>query len=312
MQLYFLGTGAGMPSKQRNVSALVLNLQEEIGQCWLFDCGEGTQHQLLRAPIKLNKISRLFVTHLHGDHIFGIPGMLTSRSNQGGEEPFTIHGPKGIREFVETSLSVSASHLRFELQFAEFAEGPFQTSRIHEDERFEVSAAMLDHRMDSYGFRIMEKDRAGSLDAAQLKALGLAPGPIYGKLKAGGVAQLPDGTTIDGRTLIGPPIRGRIAAVLGDTRECPAALDLAYNADVLVHEATFASDKQELAEQFYHSTSVQAARLAAKANARTLILNHISPRYQDGEEQILLDEAKKVFFDTHLAWDQWEFTLERR
>jgi ribonuclease Z len=300
-----------MPSKQRNVSALVLNLQEEVGHCWLFDCGEGTQHQLLRAPIKLNKITRLFVTHLHGDHIFGIPGLLTSRSNQGGEELLTIYGPKGIREFVEASLSVSGSHLRFELRFAEIAEGRSHESCIHEDDRFEVSAAMLDHRMDSYGFRIVEKDRAGSLDAAQLKALGIAPGPIYGKLKAGGIVQLPDGTTVDGRMLIGPPIQGRIAAILGDTRECPASIDLALNADVLVHEATFAADKQELAEQFYHSTAAQAARLAAKANVRALILNHISPRYQDGEEQLLLNEARDIFPDTHMARDQWEFSVER-
>jgi ribonuclease Z len=312
MQLYFLGTGAGMPSKQRNVSALVLNLQEEAGHCWLFDCGEGTQHQLLRAPIKMNKIDRLFVTHLHGDHIFGIPGLLTSRSNQGGEEPFTIHGPKGIREFVETSLSVSVSHLRFELQFAEIAEGHIHDIRVHEDDHFEVSAALLDHRMDSYGFRVVEKDRAGSLDVEQLKALGIAPGPIYGKLKAGGVVHLPDGTTVDGRTLIGPPIRGRIAAILGDTRECPAVLDLSRNADVLVHEATFASDKQELAEQFYHSTAAQAARLAVQAQVKMLVLNHISPRYQDGEEQELLNEAKSIFPDSHLARDQWEFAIERR
>jgi len=307
MELYFLGTGAGMPSRQRNVTSIVLNVLDECGSCWMFDCGEGTQHQILQTPVKLAKLHKLFVTHLHGDHLFGIPGLLTSRSNQGGVEPLTVYGPPGIRPFIETSLAVSDSHLNYELHIVEIGEGV-----VCEDAYFIVEAALLDHRIDSYGYRIVEKEKTGALDASKLRALGLRPGPIYGELKRGQSVTLPDGRTIHGSEIVGPPIPGRIVTVLGDTRYCEASIRLSEQADVVVHEATFAGDREELAEQFYHSTSVQAAKVALEANAHALILTHISSRYPDEEAARLLNEACQLFPNTVMARDFWSYLVPRK
>lgn len=307
MQLYFLGTGAGMPSRQRNVSSVVLNLLDECANCWMFDCGEGTQHQILQAPVKLAKLHKLFVTHLHGDHIFGIPGLLTSRSHQGGEEPFTIYGPKGIRQFVDSCLAVSDSRLNYELSVVEIDEGI-----VYEDGQFTVEAVHLEHRIESFGFRIREADQTGRLDVAKLKALGVPPGPLYGQLKQGLTVELPDGRKVCGADVIGPPIPGRVIAILGDTRRCQGAVRLCRHADVVVHEATFARDREEQAEQFYHSTAAQAAAAAAEAGAGALILTHISSRYQEDEAERLLKEAQDVFANTHLARDFWAFSVPRK
>lgn len=307
MEIYFLGTGAGMPSQRRSVSSLVLNLLDECGSCWMFDCGEGTQHQILRAPVKLKKLNKLFITHLHGDHIFGIPGMLSSRSNQGGDEPFAIFGPTGIRKFVETCLEVSESRINNDVQCIEIDEGI-----IYEDESFIVEAAYLQHRTTCFGFRVVEKDLPGSLNVEKLRKLGVPAGPLYGKLKNGMTVQLPDGSVVDGKEMIGPPIPGRIVAIMGDTLFCEGAVRLSAEADVVVHEATFAQDKTEQAEQFYHATTAQAAAVAAKANASMLILNHISSRYSADEEGQLLSEARSIFPNTHLSHDFASYQIPRR
>ena len=307
MQLYFLGTGAGMPSRRRNVSSIVLNLLDECACCWMFDCGEGTQHQILQAPLKLSKLRRVFVTHLHGDHIFGIPGLITSRSNQGAEEPLAVYGPPGIRKYVENCLEVSDSRLTYELQIIEFGEG-----MIYEDERFTVETARLEHRIDSYGFRITERDLPGSLNVEKLKALGIQPGPVYGKLKQGHSVELADGTVVSGSDVIGPNIPGRVVTILGDTKFSPAAIHLSRQADVVVHEATFAKDRSEQASEYYHSTAADAARVAMLAKAKTLVLTHISSRYQEEGEDKLLAEARELFPNTYLANDFWPFEIERK
>lgn len=307
MQIYFLGTGAGMPSLKRNVSSLVLNLLDECGSCWMFDCGEGTQHQILRAPLKLRKLNKLFVTHLHGDHIFGIPGMLSSRSNQGGNEPVAIYGPPGIRKFVETCLEVSETRLNYDVTIQEIQEGT-----IYEDEFFIVEAAHLQHRNECFGFRVIERDLPGRLDVEKLQQLGVPEGPLYGQLKRGMDVQLPDGRIIISQEVIGQPIPGRIVTILGDTSYCESAVQLADKADVVVHEATFAQDKADLAEQFYHATTSQAAMVASRAKAEMLIMNHISSRYMEEEEKQLLSEARKIFPNTQLAHDFSTFTIPRK
>jgi ribonuclease Z len=306
MELYFLGTGAGMPSRQRNVTSVILNLQEELGCSWMFDCGEGTQHQILQAPVKLGRLTRLFVSHLHGDHIFGIPGLLTSRSNQGAEEPFTICGPKGIRRYVETCLDISESRVNYEVRFEEIEEG-----EVCRAGPFRVEAKPLEHRIFSLGYRVVEADSPGTLDSDKLKAQGLAPGPLYGKLKNGESVTLPDGRVLHGRDFRGPDIPGRVVTLLGDTRTCETVYELAKNADVLVHEATFAGDRADLARQFYHSTAEQAARTALRARVKTLILTHISSRYPGEEAERLLAEARPIFPGTYLARDFWSYRIPK-
>jgi len=307
LELLFLGTGAGVPAKERNVSSVALQLLEERGATWLFDCGEATQHQILHTSIRPRRIEKIFITHLHGDHIFGLPGLLGSRSFQGGETPLTVYGPKGIQAFIETSLSVSSTRLKYDLQIVEIEEGI-----IFEDERFLVTAKQLDHGILSYGFRVVEKDLPGTLLVDKLQALGIRPGPIYQQIKLGKMVQLEDGTVIDGRHFVGPPQKGRIVAILGDTRYCEASVELAAEADVLVHEATFAREDSALAHDYFHSTTAQAAEVAKRARAKKLILTHISSRYQGELSEKLLHEARELFPNTELAFDFSSFIIPRK
>ncbi|ADI26197.1 MULTISPECIES: ribonuclease Z [unclassified Geobacillus] len=306
MELLFLGTGAGVPAKERNVSSVALQLLDERGATWLFDCGEATQHQILHTAIRPRRIEHIFITHLHGDHLFGLPGLLGSRSFQSGETPLTVFGPKGIRAFVETALAVSGTKLRYELNIVEIDEGV-----IFDDERFSVIAKRLDHGMPSYGFRVVEKDLPGPLLVERLQALGVRPGPIYQEIKQGKTVVLDDGTVIDGREFVGPPQKGRIVAVLGDTRFCEAAIELARDADVVVHEATFAAAEQRLARDYFHSTTTDAAEVARRAGAKRLILTHISSRYQGAAALQLVAEARSVFPNTELAVDFASFSIPR-
>ncbi|UJF35992.1 ribonuclease Z [Paenibacillus hexagrammi] len=304
----FLGTGAGMPSKQRNVTSIALNLLDERGFYWLFDCGEGTQQQILHSPVKLGRTEKLFITHLHGDHIYGIPGMLTSRSYLGGDTPLTVYGPPGIKSFIETALSVSDAHLTYQLHIVEIAD----EGVICEDETFRVETARLEHRVECFGYRIIEKDQPGKLQLDKLAELKVPAGPIYGKLKQGQDVVLEDGRTLHGADFVGSPIPGRIVTILGDTKYCKGSLQLAQHADVLVHEATFAMSKQELAYAFDHATSVDAARTAQEMGAKTLIMTHISSRYQGDDTDLLLQEAMAIHADSHIAKDFWSFDIPKK
>ncbi|MBD0380417.1 ribonuclease Z [Paenibacillus sedimenti] len=308
MELYFLGTGAGMPSKQRNVTSIALNLLDERGTYWLFDCGEGTQHQILHSPVKLGRTEKLFITHLHGDHLYGIPGMLTSRSYLGGDTPLTVYGPVGVKSFIDTALGVSGAHLSYTLKVVEIQE----EGLLFEDETFRVETARLEHRIECFGYRIIEKDLAGKLMLDKLSELGVPAGPIYGKLKQGQTVQLEDGRVLQGADFVGAPVPGRKVVVLGDTRYCSGAVHLAQGADVLIHEATFAMDKQELAYAFDHATSVDAARTAEEAGVDTLIMTHISSRYQGEETNLLLQEAQSIHPNSHIAKDFWSFDIPRK
>lgn len=304
MEALFLGTGAGVPAKLRNVSSIALKLLEERGAVWLFDCGEATQHQILHTSLKPRRIEKIFITHLHGDHLYGLPGLLSSRSFQGGESKVTVYGPKGIKEYIEISLAISQTYLKYELEIREIDEG-----MIFEDEQFAVEARLLEHVIPSYGFRITEKDHPGTLLVEKLKEAGIQPGPIYRKIKNGEQVVLEDGTIIHPEPYIGPSVKGRVVTVLGDTRMCHRALALAENADLLVHEATFSAGEEQLAYEYYHSTTSQAARIAKEANAKKLILTHISARYDRNAWKLLAAEAQTIFPDAHIAEDFKEISI---
>ncbi|TPR13808.1 ribonuclease Z [Apilactobacillus timberlakei] len=299
MQLEFLGTGSGVPGKFRNVSATALKLLDECNSVWLFDCGEGTQQQILRSNLKPRKINKIFITHLHGDHIFGLPGLLSSRSFQGGNTPVTIYGPKGVRDFVEISLGVSQTKLSYKINYEEFDE----PGVLLNNKQFEVYADSLDHQIESFGYRVVEKDHQGELLVDKLKAAKIPSGPVYGKLKNGETVTLDDGRTIDGNDFIGESQKGRIITIIGDTRSNPNSYKLAENADVLVHESTFGKGESRLAHNYYHSTNMQAAKLAKKANVDKLLLTHISARYTGKMAIELQKQAQSIFNNTRVVKD---------
>ncbi|WP_028593653.1 ribonuclease Z [Paenibacillus assamensis] len=305
MDIYFLGTGAGMPSTTRNVSSLALRLTEERGTFWLFDCGEGTQHQLLSSPLKMSKCEFIFITHLHGDHLFGLPGFLSSRSYQGGQTPLTVFGPKGIGDYMKVCFGVSRTEVSYPLLIKEIEPGV-----VWEDEQFVVTAMQLSHRIPTLGYRIVEKDRPGKLKFELLRDKGIPPGPVYGQLKQGKDVQLPNGELLFAASVLGEPIPGRTVAILGDTKPCENAVRLARNADLLVHEATYMHDKADNANEYGHSTAQQAAEIARDAGAKKLALNHFSSRYKEGEQmEELLAEAQHVFPNTVLALEHHVVTI---
>ncbi|EAF0968839.1 ribonuclease Z [Listeria monocytogenes] len=304
MELVFLGTGAGVPSRGRNVTSIALSMLNERNTIWLFDCGEATQHQIMRSPIKLSKLEKIFITHLHGDHIFGLPGLLSSRSFQGGESDLTIYGPVGITEYVETSLRLSGTRLTYKIIFNEIEPG-----LIFEDKMFSITVGELDHGLRSFGYRIVEKDKPGALNADKLIDDGVEPGPIFQKIKNGETVTLADGSVINGKDYIDEPQKGKIISIFGDTKATASELELALNADILVHEATFEGDKEKLAGEYMHSTTIQAASLAKKANVKKLILTHISSRYDRDASKELLIEAQSVFENTEIAYDLAVFPI---
>ena len=307
MELQFLGTGAGVPAKMRNVSSIALKLLDERNEIWLFDCGEATQQQILNTTIRPGKIKKIFITHLHGDHIFGLPGLLTSRSFQGGEDELIVYGPKGIKRFIDASISVSYSKLGYPLKVVEFEEDGV----LFSDQQFRVEAMKLEHGIPSYGFRMTEADQIGELKAEELRAIGVPFGPVFGRLKRGEVVTLEDGRVIDGKDYVSEDIKGRIVVICGDTRFTPKSITLAQNANVLVHEATYEADKEKTARQHFHSTSKQAAMIALEANVQQLYLTHISARYLGHQVSQLEQEARKVFPKTKVVKDFDTFTIGR-
>lgn len=304
MELIFLGTSAGVPTRERNVSAIALSLQAERGSTWLFDCGEGTQHQMLRSPVKAGKLEKIFITHLHGDHLFGLPGLLSSRSMGGTQEALTLYGPPGIKAFIESALTLSASYLTYPLEVVEIEEGV-----ICADAQFSVTALPLTHGVTSYGFRIEECDKPGALDAARLAADNIPAGPWMRQLKLGETVTLPDGRSVSGATYLGPAQKGRVLAIFGDTTPTPNALALARNADVMVHEATLEAAMAEQAARHGHSTTHQAALAARDAGVKKLIITHFSARYDRAGCEKLRDECRAIFPATELADDFTQFNI---
>lgn len=299
MELEFLGTGAGVPAKHRNVSSMALRLLDERNAVWLFDCGEGTQMQILHTNIRPRKIEKIFITHLHGDHLFGLPGLISSRSFQGGNEALTIYGPVGVERFVKTALQISKSRLSYPLNFVELKEDGV----IFEDAQFIVTAKLLEHGIASFGFRVVEKDYEGELQADKLRELGVKPGPVFGQLKRGEDVTLPDGRVLHSPDFLGEKRKGRIVTILGDTRKTQQSVELAQNSDLLVHESTFKKDEEQMARAYFHSTTKQAAEVAKAAKVKQLALTHISARYLGKEAAELEQEAQAFFKNTKLVRD---------
>ncbi|WP_149453113.1 ribonuclease Z [Pasteuria penetrans] len=308
MQLHFLGTGAGCPTLLRNVSALALQMPEQGGIIWLFDCGEGTQHRIHASPLRLPKLTHIFITHLHGDHVFGLPGILSSRASQGATEPLTLYGPEGITNLVETILRISSTRLRYPLSIIEWKDGD-----VFLEPPFALTIAELEHGIPSFGIRLDEYPaRPGSLNTEKLQSHGIPAGPLYGQLKKQELTLLPNGNLLRREDFLLPSPPPRCLVICGDTRPSPTTVQLAHKTQILVHEATYRHSETERAERFYHSTSIEAARVAREAGIRTLLLNHLSARYDREAAQELLMEARSIFPNTEVAFDGWSYPIPQQ
>jgi len=309
VQITFLGTSSGVPTRARNVSSVALRLPQRA-QMWLFDCGEGTQHQILRSDLKVSQLSRIFITHMHGDHIFGLMGLLASCGLAGNVERIDIYGPPGLNEYLQAASRYSHTHFSYPVKVH-----AIQPGIIYEDDEFTVTCGLLHHRVTSFGYRVAEKDRPGRFDIEKAKALQIPSGPIYGQLKRGETVTLSDGRVIHGVDLCGPTEIGRKIAYCTDTIYCDGAVELARDVDVLIHEATFAHQDADMAFQRLHSTTTMAAQTALGAQAHRLIMTHFSPRYAPGnplELKDLLQEARAIFPKTDMAYDFMTYEVPRR
>lgn len=299
MKLTFLGTSAGSPTAERNVSSIMLDLRQERGRLWLFDCGEANQMQMQKAKFSLAKLEMIFLTHLHGDHLFGLPGVLTTRSLMQNQSPLTLVGPKGIKQFIQTVIDISYSWLTYPLNIIELE----QDGLVFEDNKFRVEAKLLAHRVPCFGYRIIEKDLPASLDIDKLKKDNIHIGSFYRDLKEGRTVTLEDGRIIHGKDYLETIRKGKKIAILGDTIPCQASIDLAQDVDLLIHEATQEQALEEKALERGHSTTVHAATIAKQADARRLIITHISPRYSLNDKTKLVSEARNIFAPTEIATD---------
>ncbi|MEB3308954.1 MAG: ribonuclease Z [Snowella sp.] len=310
MEITFLGTSSGVPTRSRNVSSVALKLPQRA-EVWLFDCGEGTQHQILRSDIRTSQLTRIFITHLHGDHIFGLMGLLASCGLAGSGQDVDIYGPPGLADYLKACAKYSYTHLSPGVKVHTIQE----SGLVYEDAEFKVYCELLKHRVPAYGYRIEEKDRAGRFNVEKAIALGIPSGPIYGQLKRGETVTLPNGKRIRGTDLCEPDEPGRKLAYCTDTVFCESAITLAQEVDVVIHEATFAHQDAQLAFDRLHSTTTMAAQVALAAQARQLIMTHFSPRYAPGNAlqlDDLLAEAKAIFPQTILAHDFLTYEIPRR
>ena len=305
MNITFLGTSSGVPTLTRNVSSLALKLSQ-TAEVWLFDCGEGTQHQLMKSNIKSSQIKKIFITHMHGDHIYGLPGLLATLGLSGNSNGIEIYGPSELSNFVISALKNSYCKLSFPLQFIKVEGFASQNNILFENDKVKVNCACLKHRLPAYGYRVSEKDKPGIFDIKKAESFKIPPGPIYSELQSGKKVDLKDGRSFNGKDFCGPPRKGESFVYCTDTVFSQSAVNLSRNADLLVHESTFSKEDEKMAYEKLHSTTIMAAKTALLSNTKKLIITHLSPRYTNKNAitpSDLLKEAKKVFPNTQLAKD---------
>jgi ribonuclease Z len=305
VQVTFLGTSSGVPTRSRNVSAVALRLPQRA-ELWLFDCGEATQHQFLRSELRVSQLRRIFVTHMHGDHVFGLPGLLASLGLAGTCSGIDLYGPDPLRDYLEGVLRTSSTRIGYPLRSHRVKEAASSGSLLLDDGDISVRCTPLTHRVPAYAYRVDQKPRPGRFDVEKARALGIPPGPIYAELKAGRSVSLDDGRIINGASLCGPERPGCSLVYCTDTVFSEAAVELAAGADLLIHESTFAHAEAEMAVARQHSTSTMAAQTALAAGVKQLMLTHLSPRYMPGNPVTpddLLAEARAIFPATELARD---------
>ncbi len=281
MEIIFLGTSAGTPTKKRNVPAVAIRMVNS--KSWsLVDCGEGTQYRLLETNLSLNNLEAIFITHVHGDHCYGLPGLLASASMAGRDNTLTIIGPESIREYVEITIKSTQLRLSYGLDFIniEDAKGRLDVGA------FDVEAVELSHRAPSFAYGFYEKNIQQKLDIDKLKNEGHESGPVWGKIQKGEMVDLPDGRTVNGQDYLFEARKPRKIIVAGDNDTPELLAESVKSSDVLIHEATYTEDVAEkVGSAPQHSSAKAVARFADEVSLSNLILTHFSPRYQEEEDR---------------------------
>lgn len=302
LEVVFLGTGASWPTAQRGLSAIGV---KRGGEVLLFDCGEGTQRQFQRSGLSYQQVSRIFLTHYHGDHCYGVPGLLKTMALNERTAPLALYGPKGLRRMVDAWARMGGMPRSFPIDVQELGPGDSV-----EGDGYTVEVHDADHSVANLCFALQEHDRPGKFDKPKALGMGIPEGPLFGRLQRGQAVQLDDGRSIKPGDVLGPARPGRRVVYSGDTQPCEALAAAATGADLFICEATFTMDLKDRAREVKHMCAGEAAAIAVKAGARRLALTHISPRYDDAAP--VAAEAQAVFPDAFVVSDLDAVTVPYR
>jgi len=294
LRVIFLGTAGSVPTPKRSLPAILI---QRKGEQLMFDCGEGVQRQMMKAKTGFHKKMKVFVSHMHGDHVLGLPGLLQTMALLDRERKFEIYGPPGTKRFIEAIKETVQFVLTFPVEIHEVKEAGV----VREEEEYAVKAVWANHVIPSLAYALVEQPRPGRFYPEKAKSLGVPEGPLWSKLQYAHKVKLPDGRVVKPEQVVGPPRPGRKIVYTGDTRPFKGFAKFAAGADLLIHDATLDDELAEKAAEDGHSTPSQAAESAKKAKVKQLILTHISARYDD--TSILLEQAQKIFENTQVAED---------
>ena len=292
IKVFVLGTASSIPTKERNPPSVVIWRE---GVYYMFDCGEGTQRQMMKAGLGFNRHMKIFITHIHGDHVLGLPGLLQTMGFLRRDKPLEVYGPKGLRAFVECNLRTLDVELSYPLKLRMVREGV-----VYEDGEVVVKAKKGRHGIVNYSYRFEEKPRPGRFDVNKAVELGVPKGPLWKRLQEGHAVRVGD-RVVRPEEVLGPPRPGLSVGISGDPKAIGGLVDFFRGVDLLIFESTYTREHEDVAKEYLHSTAREAAQLAKRAGVKALILTHISNRYKDLEE--VLKEAKAVFENSYVVRD---------
>ncbi len=300
MNVVFLGTGGTIPTEKRKHPTLAVRREGEV---FLFDCGEAAQTQIFKARLGIAPIRTILVSHLHGDHVLGIPGLLMTMTQNNRSESLLVVGPPGLDKWIRHVSEDLAFHPSFEVSIREVGPGPIAVSS-----QYEIHAFSLEHSIPTLGYRFQETQRPGRFKVAEATRLGVPKGPLWGRLQSGSTVRLEGGKEIHPAQVLGPPRPGLKIVYAVDSRPSHKTIQAASGADLLIHDGMFLSEDLDKAQARGHSTAAEAARVARRARAKRLALTHLSPRYR-GEEKRFLEQACEIFPQTIVAEDLMEIEI---